>query len=72
MSYSKPGLIIHNDLLLKADAGLDISGFGDLLVMFFQATGWTIQSEVLINWFVKNDCTIKELAEKIEYIKHNY
>ena len=69
---SKPEYIVSVDTFLKADADIDVFGFGDLLEYLFNNTQWVRGYEELIKWFAGDDCSIKELAGKIEYLNTNH
>jgi len=72
VQFTNPEYTVTADTMFKADADIDIFGFGDILMHLFENTQWIAGFEQLIKWFAKNDCSINELAVKIEYVKTNY
>lgn len=72
IKHTKPELKVTCSTLLKSEAELDVFDFGDILVQLYNNTQWTLTYEVLIYWYAKNDCSIKELAGEIEYLKTHY
>ncbi|OYZ47189.1 MAG: hypothetical protein B7Y19_08150, partial [Sphingobacteriales bacterium 24-40-4] len=67
IEFTNPEYTVTADTMFKADADIDIYGFADVLLHLFDKTQWINGFELLIKWFAKNDCSIKELAVKIEY-----